>query len=268
MKKLTVLICALLLAILHLSISASADVIYEPFDSFYEQHRSECLYVGRSYTAVGPNGNITLYKSPNDAETEKTYPNGTALYVSYQYQDVDGILWACCDNWDDNITGWVPMEYLELIYDGQSFYEEHADQIIPVQISLDSAELTGKTVYFWEYPGSSDYIDVEMSADYRPSFQESYTDENGTEWIRCGYFMGIKGKWVNKNQPTADYDTLFPNRVDETEPVATVTASVEPVEPVDEIKPAPSGSIWILTVAVAAVAATAGMLLVILKKKE
>ena len=123
-------------------------------------------------------------------------------------------------------------------------------------------------MYFWEYPGSSDYIDVEMSADYRPSFQESYTDENGTEWIRCGYFMGIKGKWVNKNQPTADYDTLFPNRVDETEPVATVTASVEPVEPVDEIKPAPSGSIWILTVAVAAVAATAGMLLVILKKKE
>ena len=265
MKKLSIFCCFLLLITLMLPVTALADVIYEPFDNFYEQHRDECTYVGRNYTADGPNGDLTVYTSPTNSDIKKTYPNETALYISYTYQAPDGTLWACCDNWEDNITGWVPMDYLNLIYDEQSFYEEHIDQIVPVQVSLDSAELTGKTVYFWAYPGSSDYIDVEMSADYRPSFQESYTDENGTEWIRCGYFMGIKGTWVNLNDPTADYETLFPNLPSETEPATTVPAVTEQV---DEIKPAPSGITVTVILAVAAVVGVTAILLVLLKKKR
>jgi hypothetical protein len=248
-----------------LPVSVRADVIYEPFDDFYMTNRESCAYVGRSYLTAGPNGTVTLYESPINPGVKKTYDNGITLYVSYTYQDEDGIHWACCDNWEDNITGWVPMEYLRLIYDEQSFYEEHIEQIVPVQVSLDSAELTGKTVYFWVYPGSSDYIEVEMSADYRPSFQESYTDENGAEWIRCGYFRGIKGKWVNLNQPTADYETLFPDIPPETEPASTVPAVTEQV---DEIKPAPGGIVVIVIVAVAAVVAATAVLLILLKKKR
>lgn len=255
----------LLLAALLLPVTARADVIYEPFDSFYEQHRKECTYVGRSYLTAGPNGTVTLYASPQDSGVEKEYPNGTALHISYTFQAADGTQWACCDHWDDNITGWVPMEYLELIYDEQSFYEEHIDQILPVQVALESAELTGKTVYFWEYPGSTDHIAVEMSADYRPSFQESYTDENGAEWIRCGYFMGIRGKWVYLNDPTADYVTLFPELPEETEPAATVDVTTEFVE---EIKPPASSIKLVVTIAVAAVVISTAVLLVLLKKKN
>ena len=104
-----------------------------------------------------------------------------------------------------------------------------------------------------------------MSADYRPSFQECYTEENGTEWIRCGYFMGIKGKWVNLNQPTANYETLFPKPPIETEPAATEPAATEQVE---EIKPAIGGITVTVIIAVAVVVAATAMLLIVLKKKR
>ena len=265
MKNTLKFCCILILVAMLLPVSVRADVIYEPFDDFYMTNREVCSYVGRNYQATGPNGTVTLYESPVNPGIKKTYDNGITLYVSYTYQDGDGIQWACCDNWEDNITGWVPMEYLLLIYDEQSFYEEHIEQIVPVQVTLDSAELTGKTVYFWAYPGSTDYIEVEMSADYHPSFQESYTDENGTEWIRCGYFMGIKGKWINLNQPTADYETLFPKPPIETEPAATEPAATEQVE---EIKPAIGGITVTVIIAVAAVVAATAMLLIVLKKKR
>ena len=258
------IICVILTAALLLPVTAQADVIYEPFDSFYEAHRRECTYVGRSFTTNGPNGTVTLYTSPMDPGVEAEYSNDMALYVSYTYETADGVLWACCDNWDENVTGWAPMEYLELVYDGQSFAEDYGDQFVPVQSSLNSAELTGKKVYFREYPGSADCIEVEMSADYRPEFYESYTDASGREWGHCGYFMGIKSRWINLSDPTADYETLFPM------PEVTVPAETEPAptEIVGEIKPAGSSLMLMVTAAVAAVVVVTAVLLVVLKKKK
>ena len=265
MKRITVFVCMVLIAALTLPMVGRADVIYEPFDSFYESHREECTYVSRSYTASGPNGTVTLYRSPSDPTVEKEYPNASVLYVSYTYQTSDGVLWGCCENWEDDVTGWVPMAYLELIYDEQSFSEEHRDAIVPVRVTLEAAELDGKTVYFWAYPGSRDYIEVELTADYLPEFQESYTDENGVQWLRCGYYMGIKGKWVNLSNPTADYETLFPNAPAETVPAQTEPA---PIETMEEIKPAGTGLKLIVTVAVAAVVIVTAVLLIALKKKK
>ena len=265
MKRIMRFVCMLLLAAFLLPVTVHADVIYEPFDSFYEQHRQECTYISRNYTAAGPNGTVTLYESPVDPEVEKTYDNGTVLSVSYSYEANDGAVWACCDNWDDGSTGWVPMEYLELIYDGKSFAEEYGEKFVPVQVAFEAEELTGKTIYFWEYPGSKDYITVEISADYRPGFQESYTDENGVEWLRCGYFMGIRGMWVNLHNPTADYETLYPNQPEETETPETEPAATEYVE---EIKPADNNEKLIVTLAVAAVVVVTAVMLVMLKKKK
>ena len=265
MKRMVRICVIILLVVLFVPMSVRADVIYEPFNDFYMEHREDCTYIGRSYTTNGPNGNVTLYGSPTDPRVEKTYSNGIALYVSYTYQTADGILWGCCDNWDDDVTGWAPMEYLELIYDEQSFTEEYGDQFTPVQITLDAAELTGKTVYFWEYPGSCDHIAVELSADYRPDFRESYVDANGVEWLRCGYFMGIRGKWINLNDPTADYETLFPDAGTETAPSETEPAVTEPME---EIKPAGNREKIVVIVAVAAVVAITAVMLVLLKKKQ
>lgn len=45
--------------------SVSADVIFEPENSFYSRHSPECTYVNRNYTA---NGDITYRKSPDSPQ--------------------------------------------------------------------------------------------------------------------------------------------------------------------------------------------------------
>ena len=263
MKNILKFCCIMLLIILMLPVSARADVIYEPFDDFYMTNRDVCTYEGRGYLTAGPNGMVILYESPINSGVKKTYDNGTALYVSYIYQAEGGVQWACCDNWDDNITGWVPMEYLELIYDSESFAEEYGADFIPVQISLDTVELAGQTVYFWDYPGSENYIEVTLPGDYGPEFYESYTDASGRVWVHCGYFRGIKNKWVNLNEPTATYADMFPM------PVETTTAETETIPPehVEEIVPATGNLKLVVSVAVVAIVLITAALLVLLKKK-
>ena len=265
MKRIMRICCMLLLIALLLPLAVQADVIYEPFDSFYEQHRRECTYVSRNYTASGPNGNVTLYESPLDPKEEKIYDNGTVLSVSYSYEAVNGVIWACCDNWEDGTTGWVPMEYLELIYDGKSFAEEYGDKFVALEMQLDVSIPEGESIRFWEYPGSKDYIEGPVGFDRGPSLHTGYTDDYGYEWGQCGYFMGIKGMWINLSNPTADYETLYPDMPEETLPPETEVLATESVE---EIKPAGNNEKLIVTLAVAAVVAVSAVMLVMLKKKK
>lgn len=261
-RNLSIIFLILLVGALVLPMTARADLIYEPRDSFYEENREDCDYVGRSYTAKGPNGDVTIYESPVSPAEEGKAANGTALYVSYTYQDSAGILWACCDLWDDELTGWVPMDYLELIYDGISFEEEYGDQFVSVEIMLEASD---ETVYFWEYPGSRDYIAMPIRGDNGPYFQTSYTDADGNQWARCSYYMGIKGYWVNLSNATADYETLFPDVPEETVPPETQPAATERVE---EIVPGGGNLQLVLILAVAAVVAVTALLIVRLKKKQ
>ena len=214
---------------------------------------------------MGPNGDVTLYTSPEDASVVKTYPNGTVLDVSYSYQADDGVIWACCDNWDDGSTGWVPMEYLELIYDGKSFEEEYGDKFVPVEKTLDVSTLEDGAIYFWVYPGSKEFIQGPVGIDRGPGLHTSYTDEYGYEWGQCGYFMGIKGHWINLDNPPADYETLYPDVQEETAPMETAPLATEQVE---EIKPAGNHEKLTVILAVTAVVAITAVLLVILKTKQ
>lgn len=201
--RIACILFALLWVCLCSPVTALADVIYEPMDDFYLEHAEQCEYHSRSYTAAGPNGNVTLYESPESAQVQGTAPNGQTLFVSYTYSDEDGILWGFCENWETGLMGWAPMDYLALIYDGISFEEEFGEAFVSIERTLDGDDLTGKTVYFVEYPGSGAYIPAEMGQDGRPQFQTSYTDANGVEWVRCGYYRGIKGYWINWNDPTS-----------------------------------------------------------------
>ena len=265
MKRIMRICCMLLLVASLLPLSVRADVIYEPFDSFYEQHRRECTYVSRNYTASGPNGNVTLYESPLDPKEEKIYDNGTVLSVSYSYEAVNGVIWACCDNWEDGTTGWVPMEYLELIYDGKSFAEEFGDRFVAVEMNFDISSLNGEAIYFWEYPGCKEPFQGPSGVDNGPTLINTYRDEMGYEWGQCGYYFGIKGHWINLNDPTADYETLYPNQPEETETPETEPAATEQVE---EIKPAGNGEKLTVILAVTAVVAVTAVMLVALKKKK
>lgn len=264
MKKM-IRILSLLLIILMLPLQAAADVIYEPWDSFYEENRGRCEYHSRSYTAAGPNGDVTVYESPESAWERKKVSNGTALWISYTYEDANGILWGCTEFWDEDLVGWVPMDYLKLIYDGISFDEEHSDEYRKEAGQLD-AKYRGQTIYFWEYPGCKTYSWYTLSAEeeYLPEYSVLYTDTDGRTWGKLSYFMGHRNSWICLDDPTADFEALYPGGIEETQP-ETVPA---PAERVAEIVPGGNTTLkWIVVASVAGVVALTAVLLFFLKKK-
>jgi len=265
MEKVVSIIIVLLLAVC-CAVNAGADVIFEPQDYFYESHRDQCEYHDRSYTANGPNGDVKVYESPESDSVRATVENGEEIYVSYLYQDANGNIWGCTENWSTDISGWVPMEYLELIYDERSFEEDHGESFLIEEGSL-SADYAGQTVHFWEYPGSTKAHQAAVDGDYMPQYQAVYVDANGDRWGRVGYYRGMRG-WINLDDPTADYDTLYPEATEApTQPPENIST-----EPLQEIVPqAPEGkhTVVILTAAaVAAIVAVTAVLLVFLKRKK
>lgn len=263
MKRLISLICAVMLAVSCIA-SVSADVIFMPQDSFFESHVDQCEYHNRNYIANGPNGDVKVYKSPESDTVKATIVNGETMYISYVYTDAAQIQWGYYENWETDVSGWVPMAYLELIYDEISFRKEFGDLLMEADGSL-AAEHQGKAVKFWNYPNSSEYLEITVSGDYMPQYHMTYTDENGVLWGRVSYYMGLRDKWINLGQPDADY---VPH---ETEPVVETEAPTEPEDvggTVEEIVPKADHTTTIIIVAVVAVVALTGGLLFVLKRKK
>lgn len=265
MKKYLKIASMLLLTLLILPLQVRADVIYEPWDdSFYDEHREDCEYHSRSYTADGPNGEVTVYESPESSWKKSDFENGSEIWISYLYTDAEGIRWGHCDDWESNVSGWVPMDYLELIYDGISFEEDYGDQFVQQSGALGE-EYQGKIIYFWTYPGCEDSNRIDLFDDepYMPEYDVVYTDDDGRSWGRLNYYMGIRNAWICLDDPTADFDTLYPQGIE------TIPPETERTEIVPEIVPKSNDSAKLLVSAavVAVVAVTAG-LLVLLKKKK
>lgn len=265
MKKMIRILCVVLI-LLMLPIQVSADIIYEPWDdSFYEEHRDQCEYHARSYYTAGPNGDVTVYESPESAWEEMKLSNGTVLWISYIYEDPDGITWGYWAHWEMDWQGWVPMDYLVLIYDGISFEEEYGAQFRDEPGQLDS-QYRGRTIYFWDYPGCRTYSGHTLSEteEYLPEYSLCYTDPDGRTWGKIGYYMGHRNCWICLDDPTADFDVLYPEGIEETEPVTQPLPETE----VEEIKPGGNPSIkWIVIASVAGVVALTAVLLFFLKKK-
>lgn len=265
MKKLLCLCLAVMLLLANLP-TVRADVIFEPMDDeFYEEHRDECDYHDRSYTANGPNGNITIYESPVSDRVVKTVKNGETLWISYVYTAPDGIQWGCTGSWDDD-GGWVPMPYLALIYDHISFAEEYGHSFLEEDGELDES-WQGKEIYFWEYPGSPDPFSMQLQEDYMPGYDRVYVDENGNRWGRLTYYFGIRDCWINLDTPDADFATLYPNGVEKpTQPVQS--ESTDSDERQDEIKPQLTVDTTLVVICVAAVVVVSALLLILLKRKR
>lgn len=267
MKKSLIFFCALFLVLSALPVTARADIIYAPWDdAFSEDHREQCDYHNRSYTAAGPNGDVTAYESPVSARKRATFENGSTLWISYVYTDESGIGWGFVEDWERDVRGWVPMDYLVLIYDGVSFEADYGHLFVEESGAI-GAQYAGKTIYFWKYPGSSDYVDVTLSSgadDYRPEYSVVFEDSNGNKWGRCGYYMALKGYWLNLTDPTADDAAPVVPAAEETE------APVVPEVTVEEIVPNPGGNNVRLVVigAVAATVAVTILLLILLKRKK
>ncbi|NCB94409.1 MAG: hypothetical protein EOM40_17900 [Clostridia bacterium] len=164
-----------------------ADAIFEPENSFYENHRQDCEYVDRSYTADGPEGIVELYESPESSKVIETAENGSTFYVSFSYTDGESIEWAICENNETGSSGWVPMEYLSVVYDEISFEEEYGESITEESGALDSSNM-GKTVNFWRYPGSEEAFPMEIGNDYTPEYSKVFVDEQDRRWGFISYY--------------------------------------------------------------------------------
>lgn len=193
------------------AVRASADLIWEPSgDDFYVTHRGACEHVGRAYIANGPNGELVVYKSPEDPSIVTKVPNGTTVGGSYIYRDKDGITWAVYNDFTTDLSGWVPYDYLVLRYDYISFEEAHRGQIVWETGELD-AELKEQEFYKWSYPGSPESSKMRfVSESDTPKYSASYTDEYGRKWVYGTYFKGHKNYWICLDAPTDDYNTLYP----------------------------------------------------------
>lgn len=264
------------------TISVRADVIWEPQDDFYEKHSSDCTRVNRQFIADGPDGVVILYESPESPKEVATWENGYQTWISFAYEDEQGIVWGFPYELEEK-SGWVPMEYMKVVYDSISFMEEHRSQIENQDGFLDES-YKDDTIYYWKYPGSDDGGSINMQNwDYMPDYSSVYTDEEGRSWGYVGYFVGYRGVWICLDNPTADYEELYPNGgpqigvkddeeiKEETQSGETQSEEIQSAENLstERIKPHTNlRTIVVVIVLVAAVVLVTIALLVMLKKRK
>lgn len=188
-----------LLTVSALAVPASADLIWEPQDSFYEKHRGECDYVNRGYELAGYDGKVTIFTAPGGSN-KATLENGTQCTIQFTWTG-NGVTWGyLCWVSDRDVEGWVPMDDLSLIYDSQQFMEDHAGEISetsPVPVDFHEAVL-------YSYPNGTASTTLEEAPDYMPfseTFTRLYTDENNLRWGYIGYYMGMRDYWVCLDDP-------------------------------------------------------------------
>ncbi len=256
------------------SFSVAADVIAVPMDSFYEDHAQDCTHVGRMFTANGPDGKVYLYKSPELPEVVATWENGYTAHIMFTYEDSQGTLWGVYDDYRGTV-GWMPMEYMELIYDSISFQKEYSEEITEQSGELDAEDLEG-TIRFWKYPGSEECeaLDVDDSETYLPEYNSVYVDGIGNRWGHIGYYFGRRDTWVCIDEPGAEFEQLYPDgapQVGQQDGKDSDTETVDPEEQQespDRIVPRPNyGVIALAAGLVVLVAGATAVLLMALRKK-
>lgn len=236
-----------------------ADVIWEPLDSFYEKHSSECEYVSRTYTANGPDGEVILYESPISDREVARWENGFNAYISFTYEDENGVVWGIYEDHDSK-TGWMPMEYMDVVYDAISFAEEYEADITTETGELDEQYL-GESVWFWRYPGATEGYEATVDNDV-PQYHGTYVDSQGHSWGNVGYYFGHKNFWICLDRPGADFDTLYPEGTSG----IGVTQPEEKVFPVERIVPGGKQNKLIL-IAILLVIFVTGVAIVMLRRE-
>lgn len=253
--------------------SVKADLIWEPMgDAFYYEHASECEYTNRTYTTNGPEGKVIVYVSPEDATEVTALENERKVHIYYIYTDEKGGVWGNCDFSD--ACGWIPMDYMEVVYDWISFEEDYG-AVIENREGRLSEEYVGETIYIWDYPGCPEGSEYSMQYLDMPAYDSVYMDEEGRRWGKIGYYYGWRDCWICLDAPTASFEELFPegsfiqgkSEVMETEEgIAGTDASETEERDVKRIVPASNNQMVMLVVGiVAAVVVITGVLLMVWK---
>ena len=214
------LTCILALAaLLALAAPARMDMLWEPEDNpFYSRHRKECSIEERYYLANGPDGFVTAWDAPDGSQVRIQHENGERLWVSFVYQD-----WGLISIWirEDHkeITGWVPLADLSLVYDYISFEKEYGDRITDYNGEFADYSGDAEVINFYGYPGAPEISDsletreilgrLTGTKEYNSHISRIFVDEDGRTWGYVGYIYGRRNVWFCLDEPDG---TNFPVR--------------------------------------------------------
>ena len=265
MKKLFVLM-TLLVLVLSLPLSAFADVIYNPSDDFLEDHRAESSHVNRSYIVNSPKEKIVVYKNPEDWMIQGEIPNRQGVYISWVYRAPDGVDWGYVEPWNEDIAGWVPMSCMVPIYNESDFLREFENRIKSERGDLFA--FAGQEIRIWEYPGSEDCSTMIVSSDpyFAPDYAYycTFVDDAGQRWGKIVYYNNT---WVCLDNPTADYNALYANHAPQKVSKPEIQLETSPGTSDEVITPSGISPTTILIMAAAVAVISAGLLVVLKKKK-
>ena len=246
-KSLCRVLSVLFLCLLAVPAVHADSIVLPDGDPFFDRYGDDCEYLQRTYTANGPDGYVSLYKSPLSTQVRENIANGENLYCSSLYTDADGVQWGGVwrSTWNENdpLRGWVRLSDCVVVPDYLSFAEAHESEFFPYDASYNQMLENAERLVLWTYPGSGtvsqENMDTGWLADGPESYiSQCYEDSAGRVWGYINYLYGYRHVWLCLSDPAntgipADPDVLPPQP--------------ELVPPADEI-PSPGPSIPLLTV--------------------
>ncbi len=170
---LLVLVCFLLIP----SVVAHADVIIEPENEFYEEYKSEIIYLGRSFIANGKDGFAAVREAPGAKSETGRLQNGEKTYFQYSCL-YDGDYWG----YSLVLQGWIQTDQLLVLYDYVAFEEEHFNELYLYKGDYGKIKET-RSAIAWPWPGADAPLwtieDIDMEYFY---IIYAYKDSQGREW--------------------------------------------------------------------------------------
>ena len=149
-----------------------------------------------------------------------------------------------------------------MVYDHICFEEDHGDELEAYDGSGDV--LTEIMVY--DYPGGplamedSFQVDVEENP-LSQYFEYLYTDENGLRWSKLGYYYGLRNVWVCLDDPmNGELGIAQPQTAAQVRGTGENQETLVP--PARNVPQASNWAVWLIPVALVALAAAVTALLV------
>lgn len=215
MKKRGATLLWMLLLFLSLSVSALADMIYEPEEEFFRKHEDECYYENRDYIVAGAEGYAVLQRTPEGGGYVNV-ANGEVFRVSWIWDGGDQGLWGLVSYYDEAYQlwqdMWLPLADAEVKYDAISFAQEYGGEFLHPEEGR-TLDLSGYgSMQLWAYPGAEAPFasfgwtgeDAWLSeAPEDLTFYTLYEDAQGRTWGNLGYLYGYRDFWVCLTDPEA-----------------------------------------------------------------